>query len=284
MGMKMEHKLLDKCIVDIILEEVNEIRKECGTVNVVIRDEVFSILESKCTVLYYPIEDNELDGYRVARTVEGKEEQFVFINTANPEEKQIFAAAHELGHILQVDDKVIEKLQQYNKKGIDFHEAIISRFAAELLVEKDIFQKLFTLKILDCPKSKAGYMVLDLIKIVVFLMDYFLVPYKTIVKRLVEIEWLSQKDERILLKLNDEVPQLLRAYIKEGAFIRLEHPTNIKAFGDLPKYLGKLANDEKISRKKLQRLREMFDLEEYADIPTSIHQVTIKEDIGEYEQ
>ena len=71
-----------------------------------IRDDVFNILQNlpDCTVVYYPLEEEAhedgCDGCHVVRTIKGREQQFVFINSANTRERQAFSIAHELGHLI----------------------------------------------------------------------------------------------------------------------------------------------------------------------------------------
>lgn len=91
----------------LILDFINE--KNIPT-EYLVRDSIFNILEKYCTVLYYPLENEENDGCHVERLVNNKVESFVFINTNKAVEKQVFTAAHELGHILKLDDYLSMKL------------------------------------------------------------------------------------------------------------------------------------------------------------------------------
>ena len=77
-----------------------------------LRDEIFSVLEQYCTVLYYPQENEENDGCHIKRLVNDKIVNFVFINTHKSIEKQVFTAAHELGHILNLSDFFSRKSKQ----------------------------------------------------------------------------------------------------------------------------------------------------------------------------
>ena len=68
-------------------------------------------------------------------------QKFVYLNTAKPLEKQIFAAGHELGHLWNVADIIwnaqLEK--QFPRK--ENEEAAMNRFSAELLMpEKTFYQ------------------------------------------------------------------------------------------------------------------------------------------------
>lgn len=98
---------------------VDEIKKACIIQNTAIRDDIFKILESQCTVVYYPISDQKNRGFHIKKIVHDQLEDFVYINTDKPIAEQIFAAAHELGHIFKVAERVwsmfIVKMEQnYN--------------------------------------------------------------------------------------------------------------------------------------------------------------------------
>lgn len=55
----MEWNEIDKVIQSI----VSEIKDKCIIKNGTIRDNVFSILEDKCTVIYYPLENEKNRGF-----------------------------------------------------------------------------------------------------------------------------------------------------------------------------------------------------------------------------
>ena len=88
--------------------------------NAAIKEGIFGMLESSCTVLYYSIDDVNC-GFHVKKIVGDRLEDFVYINTNKAVEIQIFTAAHELGHIWQVAEKVYEKIES---KNIDDEELL----------------------------------------------------------------------------------------------------------------------------------------------------------------
>lgn len=98
----MEWKEIEKVIQEI----VSEIKDTCIIQNTAIRDNIFSILEDNCTVIYYPLENEKNRGFHIKKIVKNRLEDFVYINTAKPIAEQIFAAAHEFGHIFEVSAKV----------------------------------------------------------------------------------------------------------------------------------------------------------------------------------
>ena len=196
--------------------EILEIQKEVAyyrnkyQVNRFVGESIFSILEQEARVLYYPIENPEICAF--FRKVDGR--QFVFINTAIPYEKQIFAAAHELAHIWSIGSPKIRQSEilyanamngYAGESGtaqsalVDHAEQIANRFAAEFLVETHELQEAirkykipeFTSRNGDWRKDDSDRLS-HLIKGVLTLMDIFTVPYKTIVRRLFEIDRLDR--------------------------------------------------------------------------------------------
>ena len=67
----------------------------------------------------------------------GNENTFVYINTAQTIEKQVFTAAHELGHIWGIDELISSS--STTMSSFDGKEKITNRFAAELLMPEQIF-------------------------------------------------------------------------------------------------------------------------------------------------
>lgn len=124
-------------VISVIQEFITSQRNKKGIVNEVIREDVFDILGAECTVLYYALEDNKVEGCHVIKPVNGKMEQFVFINTTKAVQEQTWTAAHELGHVWKIDSRVKEKLNQFDLNSED----LVNRFAAELLLPEDISVK-----------------------------------------------------------------------------------------------------------------------------------------------
>ena len=103
--------MLSDQVIEEIVTLIQEIKAENNIENEIIRDDVFSILQAMdCVVLYYPLENEDIDGCHMEKPMNGRMEQFVFINSNNTRERQAFSAAHELGHIWQVDKRLEERL------------------------------------------------------------------------------------------------------------------------------------------------------------------------------
>ena len=138
---------LDELNFDNLINEiVNDFRLENNVINIIVRDEVFGILERYCTVIYYPLDNEDINGFHIKRNVNGRSKHFVYINTANTTERQIFAAAHELGHIWNVYEKVkseYENIDEYIASVTDEipEEYVSNKFATQLLIPLELFKE-----------------------------------------------------------------------------------------------------------------------------------------------
>ncbi len=148
----------------------------------VIGTQIFNILENESKVLYYPLEDQQVWGF--SETIKGK--AFVCINTSLPYDKQVFAAAHELYHLWYGTSGEIMIAEDSEEPDADKEvELLANRFAAEFLVNEELL--LQEMKVFEI--SKDNLTVKDVVK----LANLFVVPYRTMVKRLYEIDVISKK-------------------------------------------------------------------------------------------
>jgi Zn-dependent peptidase ImmA (M78 family) len=172
-------------------------KKHSGARDKVLQDDIFRIIEELdgLDLLLFPIKDEEFCGF----ICEYKGENFIYVNTNLPLAKQIFAAAHELYHY--INDGHRELLQrniidENEEEILELEESKANLFAALLLAPDDSLKKeLELLKI----KTENDLDQLKLIK----LMDIFVVPYKTIVLRLFEIELLNEDETKKWLSIPD---------------------------------------------------------------------------------
>ncbi|MGH4120880.1 ImmA/IrrE family metallo-endopeptidase [Clostridium sp.] len=168
-----------------ILDKVNRCLGEYKKSNRIIKEDVFKILEMNCKTLYYPIKDDDICGF----VYKLKDHKIACINSSIPMEKQVFAAAHELYHILYsdiengeiVNSEVLDEKIPANEMSKEDFKA--NKFAAEFLVPEEVFRNELSIR-----NIKKDFIEL---KKIVELMDVFLVPYKTLVRRLYEIDYIS---------------------------------------------------------------------------------------------
>lgn len=200
------------------VEIIKQINKEVALINHVyalntpglLRDEIFELLEKVGTLIFYPIEEENLWGIYFFRD----DKNYFIINTRIELEKQVFAGAHELAHSLDIAkvtfETVTASLMTEYVNHIEYGEnikkadLIANRFAAELLVgSKKLLEKYNELNSTYNLAVKA-----------VLLADIFLVPYKTIVKRFIETEMVTSQEDIDMLKnmSNEQVKEIAERY------------------------------------------------------------------------
>lgn len=252
---------LSKTVVEKIIELTDAELKEHGIVNEIVRDDVFSVLDSHCIILYYPLPEDDINGYHINRMINDKPQEFVFINTANTTEKQVFAAAHELGHVLKVDEKIIKEFDLNSSTEIS--EKIINRFAAELLMPEKIFVDkadniLKTLNVKD--KISIGNMVY----LIVCLMNEFLVEFEAIVRRFNELKKISDASRDLLLKLKN-IPDFydeLTSLAKASNFTRLFIRSNNRSIKNLKELVDKANEKQTLTETKIESILETFGIKQ----------------------
>lgn len=254
-------------VVSAIQKLIASKKIEKGIVNEVIRDDIFAILKAECVVLYYALEDNSIEGCHVIKPLNGKLEQFVFINTTKAVQEQTWTAAHELGHVWEVDSYVKKKLNQFEFDSED----LVNRFAAELLLPESIFRKEVLEKLTEYdykgPRMSAEIMV----RLVTYLMNYFCTPYKAIIRRFIELDYIEESAEQEFLKGFEGQNELYKRLIVENQYTRLETVNKAYSMGSMERDIHLLEENEVYSDKKITRLREMFHLERTAIREESYH-------------
>ena len=253
----MERKIIVEAIQAIILD----IKEKCIIKNTAIKDSIFSILENECTVVYYPLENEKNRGFHIKRIVKDKLEDFVYINTAKPIAEQIFAAAHEFGHIWEVAEKVWDTLGYDGKPTEEEKENITDWFAAELLMPTDAFRGAFYAH-MDELGVKVGKVKLDdLVRVIVLQMNDFMVPYESVRRRLVETNIIQQEAADYLLSKEDEILKFV-AFFLEDRNTYLGKGTGIKTVTGIRTLLENAENNENIDSYLLRKIKKEFDIED----------------------
>lgn len=232
--------------------------------NVLLREETLKLLEQYCTIIYYPLEAEDNNGFHVDRipTRAGELRHFVFINTAQTLEKQVFTAAHELGHIWGIDS-LAETCGQPDTEAL--REAMINRFAAELLMPEPYFTEKFVQeckeKITPGGTIRGG----DMLRVIVTMMNHFFAPWKAVVLRFHELHILSPKDTEVLLGQGRlslaTIESALDSIKRELGYSRLIRPTMRKWIEGLPELLEQAEQRQAVSQAKIAALRQKFELE-----------------------
>lgn len=255
---------MKKEYIAIIKRAVKDILRDLDYRDPIVRDDIFKLLRKKGRVIFYPLpQERELDGFHVQKVVNGQLSAFVYINTAKNFEKCIFCGAHELGHVYQLE-REIEKAFPGVHLSMEETDEIMNRFAAELLIPEEIFERTFHECILNTKKRWEQLTYGDLLKIIVTLMDYFYVPYKAIVCRLYEIGFFTKAGKSKFEEIEDKDKDIINSFIYEGKYTRLRNPSYLKSFEDLPEYLRRAEEENIFSIEKIRRIREEFDIDQVA--------------------
>lgn len=238
----MPNNKLDWEIIDEIKAKARKKLNEYSKLNNVIGGQIFSILALENKVLYYPIEDEEVWGF----CEKIKEKSFVWINTAIPYDKQVFAAAHELYHLWFEDGgEVILKVDLEEitaSTSLSENELKANRFAAEFLINEELL--LQEIRTYNIDKTKLH------IKDVFKLSNLFIVPYKTMVKRLYEINLINKKRYIELMEITTEEVDIWRNRLG----LSLPSRDNKISLGNLVDKAMELYESKKITREKLEYL------------------------------
>lgn len=263
----MEEVILNDEIIECIKQLIVDLKKNEAIENEVIRDEVFEILQRYCTVLYYPLTNECNKAFHVSKIVNEKLEDYVFINTAHHKEKQIFGAAHELGHIWKVDVKVADRLNMQIPEN--YVEPIVNRFAAELLMPEESFCKQLERRLATLDYNGEAISLPNMLRLITFLMDYFYVPYNAVIIRLQEISKITNKVKKFLEDKYENSKELLEPYINELQYRRLQNTVELKAIDNIVELLKKAEESNKISKNKIEYLKSAFEIGFTEDNDTS---------------
>lgn len=224
--MVYQNKPLGENDIREIIREVAFIRQNNSLDSAAcLRDGVFRLLESTGTLIFYPFERENLWGIYIYKD----EKNFYIINSGTELEKQVFAAAHELAHSLEIAKVTYEALtpelmmeytnnSQYGVKILKA-DKIANRFAAELLVgEKALKEEFSNMPGHYNPMVKC-----------VLLSDKFLVPYRAVARRLNETGLITSKELKDLLDVDESELKLTAE--RYECCIRNYEISNIKQLG-----------------------------------------------------
>lgn len=195
----MVNKELSRKDVDTIKAYAREKLVAYCKLNDVIGPQIFNILEKECKVLYYPLEEQQVWGF--SEKIKGK--SFVCINTSLPYDKQVFAAAHELYHLWYgTSGEVLISEDSEEPSSYREVEMWANRFAAEFLVNGELLRQ----EIINYDIDLNGIGIKDIIK----LANLFVVPYKTMVRRLYELNIINKRQYTAFMEYTEEQVNIWR--------------------------------------------------------------------------
>jgi len=248
-------------IVEQIPTVIEKVRTDYVLNNMIIKDDIFGILEKHCTVVYYPIENEINCGFHTKRFVKDKLEDFVYINTAKTVAEQVFAAAHELGHVWGVATQVWELAGEQGTLESKTEERIINRFAAELLMPTKEFRKTFLAHMEKLGLDTNKLRLVDLIRIMVLQMNDYMVPYESVRRRVVETKIITQELGEALLKNEEAILPLVNAFSKDQNTM-LDRVTAKKTIPGLRNLLETAEKSGELSIYTINKIKRDFDIDD----------------------
>lgn len=261
--MNRKEIVLPKDIVLIIQQIVQDYKKD-NHLEEVVKDGIFDLLESKCTVIYYPFPDEKNRGFYIRKLVKDKLEDFVYINTEKTVEYQVFTAAHELGHIYRVYNKVCDIAHSQgvvlDRDDREYEEKITNRFAAELLMPESMFRK----KIKDYADEldlKHNPSVVGILKLIAKLMDYFMSSFNAVRKRLFEVGVID-KSSNEKLSHHKETLGMIIDMLKQDDNALINSKTGVKTISGLRGFLEEAEKVSTVDKSLICKIKADFELED----------------------
>lgn len=195
---------LNEVQIEEIRKLARDIRQSLGFIGEIpIANDIFIILDKKDIILLeYPIKSEGIKQAFSAVIMYSEEDnkEFVFIglNTADYFDKQIFAIAHELYHYYTKTGTHLSRLEDEESNII---EAKANRFAAEFLLPEVVLEGI----IIDAFKTSSleKLPMKTLFRFIARLQCDWWLPYRSIVKRLGEIEAISSKQYKELYAIDE---------------------------------------------------------------------------------
>lgn len=169
-------------------------------------EKIFNLIESiySSYILLYPINSKKVAGF----TRKQSNEIQIFVNTSLNLDFQVFAAAHELYHLIEFNNKEEDGFVVCNDKedinenlddgNMSSDELKANYFAAAFLLPKDLIEKRFK-------RLKNGTFNEEDIFVEILKLQYeFEVPFKTVLKRLRELGSIGDTEFKRILLLGDK--------------------------------------------------------------------------------
>lgn len=251
-----------------------------------IANDIFTILDDLIIfLLEYPIKpDGDKPAFSAAlmySSENNKELAFLGLNTAHFFDRQIFAIAHELYHYFTKTGSHLGRLSEDDKNII---EVKANLFAAEFLLPEDILKSIVIEEFKSSSLEKIQKK--TLLRFIARLHCTWWLPYHSIVKRLKEINAISDKQYEQLYEINErdmdgEYGRLGKA-INNEIFIKLNSSTEeIGTSAKNIEYIIRNFEDNIIDEDKFNDTLAIFD-KKPEDFGYEIEINT--EDINEFEE
>jgi Zn-dependent peptidase ImmA (M78 family) len=228
----MNHSIsLNEIQIENIRKLAGDERRKLGFIGETpIANDIFTILENmNILLLEYPIKSDDVkpafSAALMCSTEGDKELVFIGLNTADFFDKQIFAIAHELYHFYT---KTGSHLSRLSEEEDSYVEAEANRFAAEFLLPESTLKSI----VLDEFKTSSLRKIQTkmLLRFIARLQCVWWLPYRSLVKRLREIDTVSDEQYERLYNIDErdldgEYGRMGKAINKE-IFVKLNTATN----------------------------------------------------------
>ena len=237
----------------------------------IIQDDIFTLLtvyslqkSFPLEIIRFPIDDEKLCGFTSTR----QGTFFVYINSFLPLEKQIFAAAHELYHIIKHFEKeddedfnfssLLTSIQLDDDSQNNEEDREANAFAALLLAPSKNIKSQLDLFNLSSSDSDSDS---DLLKSIIRIMDIFAIPYKTAVMRLLEIGFFDVSAARKFLSYSDRDPHIdvLKLVNLSGIAKRWQEKSCEVILGSLEQLVDENKNMEILSDERINQDKYEID-------------------------
>ncbi len=240
---------LNELEVNIIKQYARAKLGECRKSSDIIGTQIFSILSLFARVIYYPLGKDAPWGFtRISGSKNDAKlkKPFVAINTSIPLDCQVFAAAHELYHIWYEQNPDVLPADLLSEREESINEKKANRFAAEFLVDELLLKQ-----------EMALYDITDItVKSILQLCELFVVPYRTMAKRLREIDLIKAAE---LKRFLDEPEEEITKYRKMYSFVLKEADERI-VMDNLSELAVEAYEEGYIAFEKLEYLLELSNL------------------------
>ncbi|QNU67172.1 ImmA/IrrE family metallo-endopeptidase [Ruminiclostridium herbifermentans] len=229
-----------------------------------IGNKIFNLIENtyKSYMMLYPLKTKKVAGF----TRKQGENIQIFINTSFNTSFQIFAAAHELYHLIDFEENNTDEFIVCNNQDIsenidDKNKNIVelkaNYFSAAFLLPASVIRNRF-----ETFKKSDLYFEENMIIEIIKLQYEYEVPFKTVLKRLKELKLVGDNKFNKLLEINDNLTYYCKM-MDDAIFKRineLESPSYRKYHSlNVPKMAYDIYRNGLISFDKLESKLNQYD-------------------------
>lgn len=211
--------------------------------------------------LLYPLKTKKIAGF----TRKQGEVIQIFVNTSFNLSFQVFAAVHELYHLIDLKEKSMDKFIVCNKqdisegidgRGLSIEEIRANYFAAAFLMPRSVIENRFS-----GIKNKK-YLEEDIVLKIIELQYEYEIPYKTVLKRLKEVRVINNEEFEKLKNYDEQILEYCKMLDDEmrKRIDELEHSNRRKYHSlNVPKLAYDVYRNNIVSISKLESIISKYD-------------------------